>query len=60
MTFQQTILKFLSTTDKYDSIVEIQEITQQIENRNTERATLKSLKTDLKAVETNKQTTQRT
>ena len=37
---------------QYES--EVQEITQQIENRNTERATLKSLKTDLKAVETNK------
>ena len=37
---------------QYES--EVQEITQQIENRNTERATLKSLKTDLKVVETNK------
>ena len=37
---------------QYES--EVQEITQQIENRNTERATLKSLKTDLKDVETNK------
>ena len=33
---------------------EIQDITDQIANRNTERATLKSLKSDLKAVETNK------
>ena len=33
---------------------EVQDITLQIENRNTERATLKGLKTDLKTVETNK------
>ena len=33
---------------------EVQDIALQIENRNTERATLKGLKTDLKTVETNK------
>ena len=33
---------------------EVQDITLQIENRNTERATLKGLKTDLKTVETDK------
>ena len=33
---------------------EVQDITLQIENRNTERATLKGLKTDLKIVETDK------
>ncbi len=33
---------------------EVQDITLQIENRNTERATLRGLKTDLKTVETDK------
>ena len=55
MTFQQTILKFPQYQRQIrDYEQEIQEITEQIANRNTERATLKSLKGDLTNVEKDK------